>query len=182
MEIIFGKLTLDALPHAWHTIAATISMTLGGLGTVALLTYFKRWRWLWSEWLTSTDPKRIGILYMIVAGLMLFRGALDALMIWVQQSISVGANHGYLTGAHFQQIFTAHGDIMVFFATMGFLVGLINIVVPLQIGARDLAFPFLNTLVFWLFVAGAILINLFFAFRVEFAAAGWLAQAPLSEL
>jgi len=113
---------------------------------------------------------------------MLFRGALDAIMMWVQQSLSVGASHGYLTGPHFQQIFTAHGDIMVFFATMGFLVGLMNLVVPLQIGARDLASPLLNTLGFWLYVAGAILMNMFFVFGGEFAAAGWLAQTPLSEL
>src|SRR6266576_820724 len=97
MHLIFGKLTLDALPHEWFTIGGTVAMTLGGLGAAALLTYFKRWKWLWQEWLTSTDPKKIGIMYIIVASLMLFRGALDAGMIWLQQSLSVGAASGYLT-------------------------------------------------------------------------------------
>ncbi|HEX7041735.1 MAG TPA: cbb3-type cytochrome c oxidase subunit I [Patescibacteria group bacterium] len=181
-NFIFGKLTWEALPHLWFTIAGTVSMTIMGIGAVAALTYYKKWKWLWKEWLTSCDPKKIGIMYIIFASLMLFRGALDAFMIWAQQSISVGASHGYLSADHFQQIFTAHGDIMVFFVTMGFLFGLINFIVPLQIGARDLAFPFLNTLGFWLYVAGAILINMFFVVGGDFAAAGWLSIAPLSEL
>jgi len=113
---------------------------------------------------------------------MLFRGGLDAAMIWAQQATSVGASHGYLDPGHFQQIFSAHGDIMVFFVTMGFLFGLLNLIVPLQIGTRDLAFPFLNTLGFWLYAAGAVLINLFFVFGGDFAASGWLATSPLSEL
>jgi len=182
MNFIFGKLTWDALPHAWFTIGGTCAMAAMGIGTAALLTYYKRWTWLWREWLTSTDPKKIGIMYIVVAALMFFRGALDAAMIWLQQSISVGTSHGYLDSNHFQQIFTAHGDIMVFFATMGFLFGLLNLIVPLQIGARDLAFPFLNSLGFWLYAAGAGLINLFFVVGGDFAATGWLAIAPLSEL
>lgn len=181
IEFVFGKLTWAALPHEWFTIGGTAAITVGGIGMVLLLTYFKRWKWLWG-WLTSTDPKKVGIMYLIFASLMLFRGALDAAMIWTQQAISVGSSHGYLNASHFQQIFTAHGDIMVFFVTMGFLFGLINIIVPLQIGARDLAFPFLNTLGFWLYVAGAILINMFFVFGGDFAGAGWLSMAPLSEL
>ena len=181
-QLLLGNLTWSSLPHEWFTIGGTFALFMMALSGAAILTYFKRWTWLWKEWLTSTDPKRIGIMYIVVAGLMLFRGALDAIMIWLQQSIAVGASHGYLTGSHFQQIFTAHGDIMVFFATMGFLVGLMNLVVPLQIGARDLASPLLNTLGFWLYVAGAILMNMFFVFGGEFAAVGWLAQTPLSEL
>ena len=182
ISFLFGRLTLDALPHAWFTIAGTASISAGGLATLAYLLYTKRLKWLWNNWLTSVDPKKIGVMYIIFASLMLFRGGLDAVMIWLQQSISVGASHGYLNADHFQQIFTAHGDIMVFFVTMGFLFGLINIIVPLQIGARDLAFPFLNTLGFWLYVAGAILINMFFVFGGDFAANGWLSIAPLSEL
>lgn len=182
MEFIFGKLTLSSLPHEWFTIGGTIAMT-AMVGVVALfVTRAKRWKWLWNEWFTSTDPKKIGIMYMIVASLMLVRGAMDAGMIWAQQAISVGSSQGYLTAEHFQQIFTAHGVIMVFFVTMGFLFGLLNYIIPLQIGARDLASPFLNTLGFWLYVAGAIMINLFFVFGGEFAATGWLAIAPLSEL
>jgi cytochrome o ubiquinol oxidase subunit 1 len=96
--------------------------------------------------------------------------------------MSAGSNQGILSADHFQQVFTAHGDIMIFFVTMGFLFGLLNFVLPLQIGARDLAFPFLNTAGFWLYAAGAVLINLFFMLGGDFAATGWLAQAPLSEL
>src|SRR5437868_6466402 len=135
-QFIFGKLTMDALPHAWFTIGGTFAMTAIGIGVAALLTYYKRWKWLWQEWLTSTDPKKIGIMYIIVASVMFFRGALDVAMIWLQQSISVGSSNGYLDPNHFQQIFTAHGDIMVFFVTMGFLFGLMNLIVPLQIGTR----------------------------------------------
>ncbi len=182
MNFLFGKLTLAALPHEWFTIGGTVSLILGGLSVAIALTYFKRWKWLWQEWLTSTDPKKIGIMYVIVASLMLFRGALDAGMIWLQQSLSVGSSHGYLNADHFQQIFTAHGTIMIFFVTTGFLFGLMNFILPLQIGARDVAFPLLNTLSFWLYVAGAALINLFFVFGGEFAATGWLAMPPLSEI
>ena len=182
IEFLFGKLTLAALPNQWFTVGGTAAITTGLLAITALLTYSKRWGWLWNEWLTSTDPKKIGIMYIIVAAAMFFRGGLDAVMIWLQQSLASGGSQGYLTGSHFQQVFTAHGDIMVFFVTMGFLFGLINFIVPLQIGARDLAFPFLNTLGFWLYVAGAILINMFFVLGGDFAATGWLAMAPLSEL
>lgn len=188
-QFIFGKLTWDAIPHEWFTIGGTLGfLTLGG-GITAFITYLKRWKWLWAVWLTSTDPKKIGIMYIIVASFMLMRGALDAAMIWLQQSLGASnvpgfleSSHGYLTASHLQQIFTAHGDIMVFFVTMGFLFGLINLIVPLQIGARDLAFPFLNSLGFWLFVAGVIMINLFFIVGGEFGATGWLAISPLSEL
>ncbi len=181
MEDLFGKLTLQALPHEWFTIGGAISMTAGGLGAILLLTYLKRWKWLWTEWLTSTDPKKIGVMYITVAVFMLFRGVLDAVLLWLHQVLA-GGGQGYLTADHFQQISTAHGVIMVFFVAMGLLFGLMNIIVPLQIGARDLAFPFLNSLGFWLYVAGAILINIFFVFGGEFAATGWLAIAPLSGL
>ena len=181
-QALFGNLTWASLPHQWFTIGGTASIIFGTLALAAILTYLKRWKWLWKEWLTSTDPKKIGIMYIVVASVMLFRGGLDAVMIWLQQSISVGASHGYLDAGHFQQIFTAHGDIMVFFVTMGFLFGLMNLIVPLQIGARDLAFPFLNSLGFWLYVAGAVFINMFFVFGGDFASAGWLSLPPLSEI
>lgn len=182
MDILFGKLTFSALPHEWFTLGATVSIAAGGLGIALLLTYFKRWRWLWNEWLTSTDPKKIGIMYIVVATLMLFRGAMDAGMMWLQQALSAGASHGYLDPNHFQQIFTSHGTIMIFFVTMGFMFGLMNLIVPLQIGSRDVAFPFLNTLSLWLYIAGAVLVNQFFVVGGEFAATGWLAYPPLSEL
>jgi cytochrome o ubiquinol oxidase subunit 1 len=182
MSFLFGKLTLNALPHEWFTIGGTLSLVLGGLAVAAFLSYTKRWKWLWTEWLTSTDPKKIGIMYIIVASLMLVRGALDAGMIWLQQALFPTLGTGYLNADHFQQIFTAHGAIMIFFVTMGFLFGLMNFILPLQIGARDVAFPLINTLSFWLYVAGAILINLFFVLGGEFAATGWLAIPPLSGL
>jgi cytochrome o ubiquinol oxidase subunit I len=181
-HFILGDLTWSALPHQWFTVGGTVAIFLGGIAIAAILTYFKRWKWLWKNWLTSCDPKKIGVMYIVVASVMLFRGGLDAAMIWLQQSLSVGNSQGYLDAGHFQQIFTAHGDIMVFFVTMGFLFGLINLIVPLQIGARDLAFPFLNSLGFWLYVAGAIFINMFFVIGGEFAASGWLSLPPLSEL
>lgn len=178
---LFGKLTKEALPHMWYTVAGTGFLLLLLVGISIFLTSKKRWAWLWREWLTSTDPKKIGTMYLLFAGLMLFRGMVDAGMIWVQQSIAADAP-GYLSADHFQQIFTSHGDIMVFFVTMGFFFGLMNWIIPLQIGARDLAFPFLNSLGFWLTVAGGILINLFFVIGGEFANTGWLAIAPLSEV
>ncbi len=188
-QFIFGKLTLNDLPHEWFTLGGTGAFISLAILFVAFFTYFKRWKWLWNEWLTTTDPKKIGIMYIIVAFLMFLRGGLDALMIWTQQVLGagnspgfLGAQHGYLSAEHFQQIFTAHGDIMVFFVTMGFLFGLINLIVPLQIGARDLAFPFLNSLGFWLYLAGVVMINMFFVLGGEFAATGWLSVAPLSEL
>lgn len=182
MNLLFGRLTLNALPHQWYTIGGTLSMGAILLFVAIILTKLKRWKWLWNEWLTSTDPKKIGIMYIVVAVIMLFRGILDAVMIWFQQAMASGASQGFLSADHFQQVVTAHGNIMVFFVTMGFLFGLINLIVPLQIGTRDLAFPFLNTLGFWLYVAGAILINLFFVFGGDFSATGWLAVTPLSEL
>ncbi|MCA9346185.1 cbb3-type cytochrome c oxidase subunit I [Candidatus Saccharibacteria bacterium] len=179
-ELLLGKLDKNALPHEWFTIGGSVTFILMFLAVVAFITYKKRWRWLWDEWLTSVDPKKIGIMYFIVGGFMLLRGALDAVMIWLQQSLSAGSSHGYLSADHFQQIFTAHGNIMVFFVAMAFIFGLINYIVPLQIGARDLASPFLNTLGFWLFVAGVVMVNMFFFLGGEYAATGWLAVAPLS--
>ncbi len=179
-EFFLGKLDAGALPHEWHTIAGTISLLLAGLVVIIIITKMKRWKWLWNEWLTSVDPKKIGIMYFIVGGLMLLRGGLDAIMIWLQQALSSGDSQGYLSAQHFQEIFTAHGNIMVFFVAMGLIFGLINYIVPLQIGARDLASPFLNTLGFWLYVAGVIMVNMFFFVGGEYAATGWLAVAPLS--
>lgn len=179
-EFFLGKLNSHALPHEWHTIAGSISIVIGLTAIIFYLTYTKRWKWLWSEWLTSVDPKKIGIMYFIAGGFMLLRGGLDAIMLWLQQALSSGESTGYLSAQHFQEIFTAHGNIMVFFVAMALIFGFINYVVPLQIGARDLASPFMNTLGFWLYIAGVIMINMFFLFGGEYAATGWLAVAPLS--
>lgn len=181
MSTLYGKLTLKSLPHVWYTLGATFTIIVMIVATVVYLSKTKRWSWLWNEWLTSTDPKKIGSMYMIFAAIMFARGMLDAGMVWLQQAIGADSS-GYLTPDHFQQIFTSHGDIMVFFVTMGLFFGLMNWIIPLQIGARDLAFPFLNSLGLWLTVAGGIMINLFFVIGGEFANTGWLAIAPLSEI
>lgn len=178
---IFGRLTLSAFQHDPVVTGGLVTMFLGVFGLIALITYFKRWRWLWTEWLTSVDPKKIGVMYIIVAFVMLLRGVADALMIRAQQVLSVGPSQGFLSADHFQQVFSAHGTIMIFFVAMGLMFGLLNLVVPLQIGARDVAFPFLNATSFWLYVAGVVLINLSLAVG-SFAATGWLAYPPLSEL
>jgi cytochrome o ubiquinol oxidase subunit 1 len=178
---LLGRLNWQALQHDKIVMGGQISMLVVGLAVPALLTYTKRWKWLWREWLTTLDPKKIGVMYIIVAVLMLLRGLADAAMMRAQQATSVGSSHGFLTSDHFQQIFSAHGTIMIFFVAMGLMFGLINLIVPLQIGARDVAFPFLNATSFWLFTAGMLLINLSLAVG-EFSAAGWLAYPPLSEL
>src|SRR5690606_20418474 len=115
---------------------------------------------LWYKWVVSLDPKRIGRMYLLVSLLMLFKGVTDAAMMRAQLAFSVGDSFGYLTSTHFQQIFTAHGTTMIFFVGMGVVFGLLNIIIPLQIGARDVAFPFMNSLSFWLFCVGAILLNI----------------------
>jgi len=175
----FAHLSLD---HDPFTLGAQATMALGGLAAIGLLTYTRRWKWLWREWLTAVDPKKIGVMYIIVALVMLLRGAADAMMIRAQQATSVGDSSGILSSETFQQVFTAHGTIMIFFAAMGLMFGLINLIVPLQIGARDVAFPFLNATSFWLFAAGATLLNISLVVGEQFAATGWLAYPPLSEL
>lgn len=180
-EFFIGKLTLDAIPHHWYTIGGTTFIMIMAIMLTVFLTKTRRWKWLWQEWLTSTDPKRIGTMYMIFSFVMFFRGLIDAGMMWIQQSMA-SDSQGYLSSNHFQQIFTSHGDIMVFFVTMGFFFGFMNWILPLQIGARDLAFPFVNSLGFWLTVSGGMLINLFFVIGGDFANTGWLAIAPLSEI
>ncbi len=184
-EALIGNLTWESLPHEWFTIGGTVVFLLLAIITVFVITKTKRWKWLWTEWLTSVDPKKIGIMYFIAGGLMLLRGGLDAIMIWLQQALApsggyIESAHGYLSSQHFQEIFTAHGNIMVFFVAMAFVFGLINYIVPLQIGARDLASPFMNTLGFWLFVGGIIMVNMFFVFGGQYAATGWLAVQPLA--
>jgi cytochrome o ubiquinol oxidase subunit 1 len=178
---VLGKLNSHVFPTDKVTLGAAISIPLGGLLVIALLTYTKRWKWLWKDWLTSVDPKRIGVMYIIVGLLMLVRGGVDALMMRAQQATSVGSSHGIVSVNTFQQLFSAHGTIMIFFMAMGLMFGLINLVLPMMIGSRDVAFPFMNLTSFWLFAAGMILINLSLGIG-QFSAAGWLAYPPLSEL
>ncbi len=179
---MLGKLTLSALPlDIPIQMGAVLFMVIIGVAILAFITYKRKWKWLWEEWLTSVDHKKIGVMYILVAFIMLLRGGADALMMRSQLALSFGPNHGYLPPNHYDQIFSAHGVIMIFFMAMPFLIGLINIAVPLQIGSRDVAFPFLNSISFWLFVVGAVLVNLSLVFG-EFAKTGWVAYPPLSEL
>ncbi len=181
LETLFGKLTIDSFIHGPIETGAQMMVVLGGVSVIAILWYTKRFRWLWKEWLTSVDAKKIGIMYLVLAGVMLFRGGVDALMMRGQQAIAVGTSNGFLEASHYDQIFTAHGVIMIFFVAMPFMFGLLNCIVPLQIGARDVAFPFLNSFSFWMTVAGAMLVNASLVIG-EFAATGWLAYPPLSEM
>ena len=179
---MLGKLTMDAVPMNQPIIMGAVGgMVFGAVGVVAVITYFKFWKTLWKEWLTSVDHKNIGIMYVILAMVMLLRGFADALMMRSQQALASNGGAGYLPPEHFDQIFSAHGVIMIFFMAMPFIVGLMNLAVPLQIGARDVAYPFLNSLSLWLTVAGAVLINVSLGVG-EFARTGWLAYPPLSEL
>lgn len=176
---MFGLLGFDDLPREAITIVGALSVVGGGIGVVLLITYLKRWTWLYKEWLTTLDPKKIGVMYIIVAIIMLLRGLGDAAMMRVQQALAAGDANGIVTSDTFQQVLTAHGTIMIFFVAMGLMFGLINLVLPLLLGARDVAFPFLNSVSFWLFFMGMVLVNMSLVIG-EFAATGWLAYPPLS--
>ncbi|OGN63154.1 MAG: cytochrome o ubiquinol oxidase subunit I [Chlamydiae bacterium RIFCSPHIGHO2_12_FULL_49_11] len=178
---LFGKLTRSAFEHGAIVMGAGILMLLIACAVIGFLTYTKRWKWLWKEWISTLDPKKIGVMYLIVVILMIFKGLIDAGMIRAQQALAVGAAQGYLSADHFQQIFTAHGTTMIFFVGMGIVFSVSNLLIPLQIGARDVAFPFLNSLSFWLFAAGFLLLNASLAIG-DFSACGWVGYPPLSEL
>ncbi|EKO3380347.1 cytochrome o ubiquinol oxidase subunit I [Vibrio fluvialis] len=177
---MFGRLTLDSIPYHEPIIMITMAViALVGLAVVVTITRMGKWQYLWNEWFTSVDHKKLGFMYIAVAMIMLIRGFADAVMMRSQQLLSSAGEAGYLPQHHYDQIFTAHGVIMIFFVAMPLVIGLMNIVVPLQIGARDVAFPYLNNLSFWLFVVGVILTNMSLAVG-EFGRTGWLAYPPLS--
>lgn len=180
LKFVFGRLTLDAIPYHEPILVATFAVVaLGGIAVVGAVTYYRLWGYLWTEWFTSVDHKRIGVMYMVLGIVMLLRGFADAIMMRLQQAISFGASEGYLPAHHYDQIFTAHGVIMIFFVAMPLVTGLMNYVVPLQIGARDVSFPFLNNFSFWMTVGGAVL-TMLSLFVGEYARTGWLAYPPLS--
>src|SRR6218665_3322111 len=179
-KLIFGRLSFESLPFHEPILVATFAgVCLGGIALVAGLTYFRLWGYLWKEWFTSIDHKKIGIMYIVLAIVMLFRGFADALMMRLQQVWASTGSEGYLNAHHYDQIFTAHGVIMIFFVAMPLVTGFMNYVVPLQIGARDVAFPFLNNFSFWMTAGGAVLVMMSL-FVGEFARTGWLAYPPLS--
>jgi cytochrome o ubiquinol oxidase subunit I len=179
---MLGKLSLSSIPFDNPIIMGAFGfMIFCVLALAGIVTYKHKWKWLWKEWLTSVDHKRIGVMYIIVAIVMGLRGFADVVMMRSQLAIASGTQAGYLPPEHYDQIFSAHGVIMIFFMAMPFIIGLINVAVPLQIGARDVAFPFLNSLSFWLFMVGVVLVNLSLAIG-EFARTGWAGYPPLSEL
>ncbi|TDF79008.1 cytochrome o ubiquinol oxidase subunit I [Pseudomonas sp. H9] len=177
---MFGKLSLDAIPYHEPIVMVTLAMiALGGIAVIGAITYFKKWTYLWTEWLTTVDHKKIGVMYIIVAMIMLLRGFADAIMMRTQLAMATGGAEGYLPPEHYDQIFTAHGVIMIIFMAMPFFTGLMNLALPLQIGARDVAYPFLNSLSFYLLLAGVLLVNISLGVG-EFAKTGWVAYPPLA--
>ena len=180
IKLIFGRLTWEALPLHEPILVGTFAVVaLGGIALLGAITWFRLWGYLWREWFTTVDHKRIGIMYMILGIVMLLRGFADAVMMRIQQAIAFNGSEGYLNPHHYDQIFTAHGVIMIFFVAMPLVTGLMNYVVPLQIGARDVSFPFLNNFSFWMTAGGAVILMMSL-FVGEFARTGWLAYPPLS--
>src|SRR4030088_3129028 len=179
---MLGKLSWAAIPFDQPIpMEASLMIVVGVLCVLGLITWKKWWPYLWREWLTSVDHKRIGVMYVLLALVMLMRGFIDAIMMRSQLAVAAGGAQGYLPPGHYDQIFSAHGTIMIFFMAMPFMVGLVNFVVPLQLGVRDVAFPVLNAVSFWLTASGALLVNISLVVG-EFARTGWLAYPPLSEL
>jgi cytochrome o ubiquinol oxidase subunit I len=179
---MLGKLSWSVIPldqplplYAMGVVGLVILAVLG------IITAKGWWPYLWHEWLTSVDHKRIGVMYLVLALVMLIRGYTDAIMMRSQQAIAIGGAEGYLPPDHYNQIFSSHGTIMIFFVAMPFMIGLMNFVVPLQLGVRDVAFPVLNSVSFWLTASGALLINVSLVIG-NFARTGWTCYPPLSEL
>ncbi|HMI41405.1 MAG TPA: cytochrome o ubiquinol oxidase subunit I [Sphingomicrobium sp.] len=178
---MFGKLTWAAIPFDQPIPLMTSAVViLGILGVIGWVTYKGYVPYLWREWITSTDHKHIGIMYIMLALVMLLRGFADAIMMRSQQAIAVGQSHGYLPPEHYDQVFSAHGTIMIFFMAMPFIIGLMNFVLPLQLGVRDVAFPTMNSVSFWLTASGVLLVNISLVVG-EFSRTGWLGFPPLSE-
>src|SRR5262247_2288935 len=179
---LLGKLTWSALPFDQPIVmgacAGVILVIVSILGWVTLKGYVP---YLWREWITSVDHKRIGVMYIVLGLIMLLRGFADAIMMRAQQAVAAGGAQGYLPPEHFDQIFSAHGTIMIFFVAMPLVIGLMNFAVPLQLGARDVAFPTMNSVSLWLTASGILLTNVSLVIG-EFARTGWVAYPPLSEL
>jgi cytochrome o ubiquinol oxidase subunit 1 len=178
---MFGKLSWSAIPFSQPIpLITSFILLLVILGVLGLITYKRWWPYLWHDWITSVDHKNIGIMYCLLGLVMLIRGFADAIMMRTQQAVAIGGAQGYLEPEHYNQIFSAHGTIMIFFGAMPLVIGFMNFLVPLQLGVRDVAFPTLNSFSFWLTATGALLVNISL-FIGEFARTGWLPYPPLSE-
>src|ERR1700742_4495905 len=176
---MLGKLSWAALPLDQPIPLAASGMMIAVILGVVLLVILKGWApYVWREWITSVDHKRIGVMYCLLALVMLLRGFIDVIMMRSQQALAFHSG-GYLPPEHYDQVFSAHGTIMIFFVAMPFVIGLMNFVVPLQLGVRDVAFPTLNSTSFWLTATGALLVNISLVVG-EFARTGWLPFPPLS--
>jgi cytochrome o ubiquinol oxidase subunit I len=190
MHLLLGRLTLEALPFvkAWHhpTVSEIIAagagaiVVLGAIFTFGLITIVGKWRYLWTEWMTSLDHKKIGIMYIVLAVIMLTRALIEAMLMRLQQAVAIN-NPGLLAPDHFAQLFTTHGTIMIFFVGMPLLTGLINFAMPLQIGARDVAYPYMNSISLWLTVGGGMLMMASLVVG-EFSTGGWSGYPPYTEL
>ncbi|MCJ2064460.1 MULTISPECIES: cytochrome o ubiquinol oxidase subunit I [unclassified Methylobacterium] len=179
-QLLFGRFTIEQIPYHEPILQATFAgVAVVGLAVLGVITYYRFWGPMWRDWITSIDHKKIGIMYCIFAAVMLLRGFADAMLMRSQQAVAFGDEQGFLPPHHYDQIFTAHGMIMIFFVAMPFVTGMMNFAVPLQIGARDVAFPFLNNFSFWMTVAGGMLVMVSL-FVGEFSRATWLAYPPLS--
>jgi cytochrome o ubiquinol oxidase subunit 1 len=181
-NLFLGRLSLDALPLDNPIILAAGALMVGAaLSVIGVITYYGKWSYIWHNWITTVDHKKLGVLYMILAGIMLARGVIEALLMRAQQAVAAGGNMGFLPPEHYNQFFSEHGVIMIFFVAMPLMFGLINLIVPLQIGARDVAYPYLNNFSFWMTFVGAMLLNVSLVIG-HFATAGWLSYPPMSEL
>ncbi len=187
---LLGRLALKEIPYQNPILVWTfVLVSCAALAIFAAITYHRAWGYLWREWLTSVDHKKIGVMYCLVGLVMFFRGFIDGVMMRTQQVMAVGpqspgylgALHGYLPPYHFGQIYSAHGTIMILFAITPILIGIMNIVVPLQVGARDMAYPYLNAVSFWL-TASATALVMISLFVGDFSHAGWVGLSPLTEL
>jgi cytochrome o ubiquinol oxidase subunit 1 len=189
---LLGRLALSEIPYTNPILAPLfVVIVLAGIALVAAITYYGKWGYLWKEWFTTVDHKKLGVMYIILGLVMLFRGFIDGLMMRTQQMLAVGpghngipamgAIHGYLTPFHFGQIYSAHGLIMILLAATPLLVGIMNIIVPLQIGARDMAYPYLNALGLWI-TAAAVFLIMISLFVGDFSHNGWFGYAPIFEL
>src|SRR5947208_9245359 len=178
---MLGRLNWAAIPFNEPLPLISVAVVMAGILAVLAIVTVKGWLpYLWREWVTSVDHKRIGVMYMLLGLVMLLRGFSDAIMMRTHQAMAVGQAQGCLPPDHYDQIFSAHGTIMIFFVAMPLVIGMMNFVVPLQLGVRDVAFPTMNNVSFWLTASGALLVNLSL-FVGEFAHTGWLAFPPLSE-
>src|SRR4051795_746689 len=176
---LLGKLNWSLIPFDQPIImGAGAFMVMAIVGILTWVTMKGYVPYLWREWITSVDHKRIGVMYFLLALIMLLRGFADAIMMRAQQAVAAGGAQGYLPPEHFDQIFSAHGTIMIFFVAMPFVIGLMNFVLPLQLGVRDVAFPTLNSVSFWLTCVGVLLVNVCLFVGV-FARTGWLVYPPL---